>query len=149
MARPLLLRCAYFVEDPVASSVPNPQRSRSQVYNCSLSQSENFVASVLQRVDLKNFRQQDFLSLVCSVSDRSEWIPDWFGIGGGALCSGSVVYIHFPLSQVWLVPFVQILWASLCFCGSAGGMAHTASVSALYLCSHPPSLKIFPLDLQP
>lgn len=54
MARSLLLRRAYFVEDPVASSFPKPQRSRSQVHNCSLNQSANFVVSVLQTVGLKS-----------------------------------------------------------------------------------------------
>lgn len=46
MARPHSSRCAYFVEEPIANSFPKPQRSKSQVHNCSLNQSANFVVSV-------------------------------------------------------------------------------------------------------
>lgn len=55
MARPHLLRRAYFVAEPIANSFPKPQRSKSQVHNCSLNQSANFVVSLLQTVGLESF----------------------------------------------------------------------------------------------
>lgn len=56
-----------------------------------------------------------------------------------------MVYIRFSLSLSHLFSF---LWASLCFCGSAGGVGHTASIPALHLSCFPHSFRIFPLDLR-
>lgn len=70
MARPCSVRCAYFVEEPITNSFPKPQRSKSQVHNCSLNQSANFVVYVLQTVGLGSFIHKDRLSMVCISSHR-------------------------------------------------------------------------------
>lgn len=134
------------MEDPIASSFPKPQRSTSQVHNCSLNQSANFVVSVLQTVDLKDFLEQRHLSVHCMSSESREILVDpW------KFYWNQKRYILLWLCVVntfstKLVPFVQFLWASLCFCGCAGGAAHTASTTALYLSRFPHSFRIFPLQ---
>lgn len=62
--RPSLVRCAYFVREPITNSFPKPQRFKSQVHNCSLNQSANFVVSELQTVGLESFIHKERLSVV-------------------------------------------------------------------------------------
>lgn len=61
MSRSFSVRCAYFVEEPINNSLPKPQKFKSQVHNCSLNQSANFVVSVLQTVGLESFLHKERL----------------------------------------------------------------------------------------
>lgn len=139
MARPHSVRCAYFVEGPITNSLPKPQRSKSQVHNCSLNQSANFVVSVLQTVGLGSFIHKDRLSMACMWSHVKYYsVLEKIPLESEKIRSTVGLWFTFTLSQVQFIPFVQPLWVSLCFCGSAGGTGHTASVPALYPSGFPP-----------
>lgn len=64
------VRCAYFVGEPITNSFPKPQRFKSQVHNCSLNQSANFVVSVQQTVGLESFIHEERLSVARIKSRR-------------------------------------------------------------------------------